>query len=200
MSSLRFLTLFQDNKQLGRDSLKFAKTFHCKVDHEDSTVVGSKEDWYTAGTILKEHGFSFSEFDTVEKALAAVRHLCKKNQEGFGYEPKAESIDEAYPQFSKFWFVFSLGKTEQHTSTVGKKLEQETDLKNLEQLEQAKIFMEGIGFQGDTGASQVKIENVKYQELQKTVEMLKMPYSSDKLPGDNANLLPLLATCVYTYI
>ena len=169
MYSLRFLCLFQDNKNLGKDSLKFAKNFAVKVEHQDTTQVGSKEDWYTASYILKEHGSSIADFKTVEDALECVRYLCRTNQEQTGYEPKPEVPDEKYPQFTKFWYVWSLGKVEQHTSSCGKKLEGESELKNLDQLELAKCFMEGLGY-NNTASSSVKIENAKSQELQKQVE------------------------------
>ena len=108
-------------------------------------------------------------------------------------------MDEKFPQFSEFWFVFSLGKKSEWQQTTTKQLEQKVDLNNMKQLEQAKVFMEGIGFSDTAGASSVKIENAKFSELQKQVELMKLPYSSDKLPGDTANLLLLLAAHRYTF-
>ena len=188
---------------MGKDALKFAKTFHVKVNHEDTTEVGTKEDYYPMGYILSQHGQSVQDYKDVEGALVAVRHLCTKNQEEHGYAPedKPEIVDEQFPEFSKFWYVFSLGKTETHTSTVGKKLEQDTDLKTLKQLDEAKCFMEGVGFSESAGPSTVHIENVKWQDLQKQVELVKLPYSSVKPPGDNViSFSCWLHMCVHTHV
>ncbi len=107
---IRFLDLFQDNKLMGKDSLKFAKVFEVKLDHVDTTTIGSKEDYFPMGDILQKHGSKLSDFKTPQDALEAVRHLCAKNREQHGYEEKPEKVDEKFPQFSEFWFVFSLGK------------------------------------------------------------------------------------------
>ena len=86
----------------------FAKTFNMHVTAEDNTEVGSKEDYLPAGKILNEHGCSWKDFKEPEEALARVRHLCAMNSKEHGYEPKAEVIDDVYPEFSKFFFCFSL--------------------------------------------------------------------------------------------
>ncbi len=172
--SIRFLDLFQDNKSLGKDALKFAKNFQISVDHSDTTSVGTKEDWFPMGHILKEFGQSVQDFKTMDDALAAVRHLCAQNRSEHGYEEKPEFLDEKFPQFSRFWFVFSLGKVQQHTSHVQKNLQQDVDLKNLDQLEKAKVFMEGLGFSEGSGSSSVQVENEKVAELTKAVELLKL--------------------------
>jgi len=168
------LDLFQDNKNTGKDSLKFAKTFAISLDHNDITSVGTKEDWYPMGHILKEFGQSVQDFKSMDEALAAVRHLCAQNREEHGYEEKPESLDAKFPQFSRFWFVFSLGKEQKHTSNVQKKLAQDVDLKNIKMLETAKVFMEGLGFSEGSDSSGVQVENEKVAELTKAVELLKL--------------------------
>ena len=81
-----------------------------QVTAEDTTEVGSKEDYFPAGKILQEHGIRWNDFKTHEEALDRVRHLCARNRQEHGYEPKAEAIDDVYPEFSKFFFCFSLGR------------------------------------------------------------------------------------------
>ena len=66
------MALFQDNKHLGKDSLKFTKQFAVKVHTEDETEVGQKEDWFTASQILKGHGMSPTDFKDTAEAVAAV--------------------------------------------------------------------------------------------------------------------------------
>ena len=64
---------------------------------------------------------------------------------------------------------------QEHKQVVAKKLEQTVDLKNLAQLEEAKVFMEGMGYNlVDDGAP--KVENAKAIELKKTVELLKFSH------------------------
>ncbi len=113
--SIRFLELFQDNKSLGKDALKFVQNFNMSVDHQDTTRVGKKADYHPMGFILKEFGQGVHDFKTMDEAVAAVRHLCAKNIQEHGYEEKPEILDEKFPQFSRFWHVWSLGKVEEHT-------------------------------------------------------------------------------------
>ena len=171
---MRFLDLFQDNKHLGKDSLKFAKEFNMAVDHDDTTKVGTVEDWYPMGEILKWFGQSLNDFASVNDAMIAVRHLCAQNQALHGYEDKPESIDEKFPQFSRFWFVKGLGKTKEATGNVRKTLSQGVDLRNIAQLEQAKLFMEGMGWPGEQPSSSSVIENAKATELKAILESLKL--------------------------
>jgi hypothetical protein len=170
----RFLGLFEDNKKLGKDALKFSKHFKMHVEHMDTTVVGTMEDYYPMGRILQEYGQTVGDFKNDGDALEAVRYLCARNQAEHGYENKPEGLDEKFPRFSKFWFVFSKGKSSEHSSQIAKKLDQDTDIKNLEQLQQAKIFMEGLGFQEEAASSTVQVENEKSVELKKATELVKL--------------------------
>jgi len=84
-------------------------------------------------------------------------------------------IDDVYPEFSKFFFCFSLGKIQTHVGSQKKELSDSSGLKDMKQLESAKAFFEGLGFDGDAGAAEstVKIENAKYQELKKELDAAK---------------------------
>ena len=173
---IRFLDLFQDNKTLGRDALKFAKDFQMSVTHNDLTTVGTKEDFFPIGQILGLYGQSIKDFKSTDEALDAVRHLCALNREEHGYDEKPEQVDAKFPIFSKFYFVMGQGKLSVHTSDVQKKLSQHVDIKNLGQLEEAKLFMEGMGFKDEADKSSVQVENAKAAEAKKLVELLKLPY------------------------
>ena len=172
----RFLDLFQDNKNLGKDALKFVKSFSMDVSHTDSTTVGTKEDFYPIGQILGFYGQSLKDHPSTDEALAAVRHLCALNREEHGYSEKPEQLDAKFPIFSKFWFVMGQGKTCVHTSKVEKKLEQRADAKNLAQLEETKLFLEGMGFKDEAEKSSVQVENAKASETKKLGELLKCSY------------------------
>jgi hypothetical protein len=109
--------------------------------------------------------------------MTAVRHLCAENRKFQGGDEKPEIIDAKYPQFSRMWFIFSLGLTKTHTQKTEKRLEGVTDLKNLAQLQQAKIFMEGMGIEdAENLTSGTHIEGEKVAELKKTLELLKLSY------------------------
>ena len=173
---IRFLDLFQDNKLLGKDSLKFAKTFNMSVEHNDVTTMGTQEDFFPVGKILEHYRQTLRDFTSIEEALTAVRHLCVKNREEHQYDEKPEYVDDKFPAFSKFFFVMSKGKVQEHKQVVQKKLEQTVDLKNIAQLEEAKIFMEGIGFNSVASDAPPKVENAKAIELKKNVELLKFSH------------------------
>ena len=173
---IRFLDLFQDSKSLGKDALKFAKTFSIGVKHNDVTTVGTREDYFRVGMILAEYGQSIKDFGSENDALEAVRHLCAKNRAEHHYEEKPGPLDEKYTSFSHFWFVMSMGKTQEHKQTVSKNLEQKVDLKNLAQFEEAKLFTEGVGLNTERSASSVQVEHTKADGLDKKNELLKQPY------------------------
>ena len=142
---------------------------------EDNCEVGSIEDYFPAGKILQEHGVAWKDFKDSEAALTRVRHLCARNASDHGYEPKAEVIDEAYPEFSEFFFCFSLGKKQVHFGAQKKELSGSSGLKDMKQLKGAKTLFEGLGFDeaGAADESTVKIENAKYQELTKELDAAK---------------------------
>ena len=169
---------------MGKDALKFAKNFQVSIDNNDTTTVGTSEDWYPLGVILQSYGKSVKDYPSTDDALAAVRHLCEQNRAEHGYEEKPEQLDEKFPEFSRFWFVMSLGKKKENQQNVQKKLSQQVDLKNMGQLEQAKCFMEGLGWKDEeAGTSSVKIENAKAGDLKKTVELLKFSYLGSPFVG-----------------
>ena len=129
------------------------------------------------GTILGKFGKRLSDYKTTDDALAAVRHLVKENQVYNTHDDKPEQIDEKYPEFSRFWYVFSKGLTKTHTQDTEKKLEGVGDLKTVAMLEQGKMFMEGLGFNEELVAGDgAKIENAKAEELKKKLELLKLSY------------------------
>ena len=175
----RFLNFFNNDKHLGKAALKFHKSFEVKVNHKDVTSVGGVEDMYPMNVILEKcGGRKVHEYPSVEEALTHVRHLCAINQRDYGYTAKEESIDKDYPEFSEFWYKFSLGKEEKNISTQQKELSAKGDVKTVGQLAVTKIFMEGMGY--DETAEQpddssVVIESALYTELNQKVELLKLP-------------------------
>ena len=172
----RFLSLFEDNKGKGnKDSLKFAKGFTVKVQIDNETSVGTKEDMFPMGMILEHYGQRVGDFESMEKATEAVRHLCKKNASSHGYDQEAwhEQLDPDFPQFSKFWFVFSKAKETTDVQRTSKELIGKSDVKTVGQLENTKVFLEGMGWSEPLNGEGPKIENVKFEELQKKVGELK---------------------------
>ena len=110
--------------------------------------------------------------------MTHVRHLCAINQKDYGYEAKEEKIDEKYPEFSKFWYRFSLGKEERNVSTQSKELVAKGEVKTIGQLSATKVFMEGMGFDetaDQADDSTVTIESALYAELKQKVELIRLP-------------------------
>ena len=98
-----------------------------------------------------------------------------RNQEEHCYAKQEPVIDEVYPEYSRFFFRKSLGKTRTHTQEEIKKLSGEMDLKSAKQLENAKLFMEGQGFPEDApgSGSNASIVNVKWESLCAALQSLK---------------------------
>ena len=81
-------------------------------------------------------------------------------------------LDEQYPMFSKFFFVFSMGKHKSSASTTEKELTGKASINNVKQLDQAKLFMEGMGYEEPQALeSSTSIVNTKSLELNKQVEL-----------------------------
>ena len=141
------------------------------------TTMGTQEDFFPVGVILGAYGQSLRDFSSTDDALAAVRHLCALNREEHQYEEQPEYLDEKFPAFNRFWVVMPRGKIQEHKQVVQKKLEQNVDLKNIAQLEEAKLFMEGMGYNSvEAAPSGVQVENAKAIELKKNVELLKFSH------------------------
>ena len=121
---IRFLDLFQDTKNLGKDALKFGETFVMGVKHNDVTTVGTRENYFPMDQILAGYGQRLKDFTNESDALEAVRHLCAKNRAEHHYEEKPEMLDEKYPTCNGLWFVMSMGKTQEHAQTVSKNLQE----------------------------------------------------------------------------
>jgi len=155
--------------------LKFTKTFKIAINHKDDTKIGHTSDYYPLGVLLEKNGKKLADFPDTDAAIQAATYLSQKNAKETGYEYKEPELDTTYPEFSKFWFVFSLGKEETHTSSTDKTLDGSADLNNLQKLEMGKQFLEGIGWKDGSGASSVSIENAKVTEMRKEVELLKLP-------------------------
>ena len=185
----RFLELFEANKALGKDGLKFMKEFQMKVSCDTATTIAYNEDYFPMGEILDKFGKRMAEFPTVDAALKAVRHLCDVNQTEYEYEKKAEMIDEKFPEYSKFWYRFSKGKYDENKTTCSNALRQLSDIKTWRQLEQSKLIMEGASKLTMEGAAlgkkageivqpsvvSVTWEAEPYAELQQNVKALKLP-------------------------
>ena len=175
---LRFLAAFQDNKHLGKDALKFAKTFNMGVKHEEKVKIGSREDMYTASYILTELGMPWAQWGSAQEALDAVKHLQTENARIHGYEKKM-NLNEEFPMFSQFWYVFAEGKQKSTEQIIRKELSQDTDLKNVGQLEAAKLAFELHGFDdgaAELGDSSASVENAKAAEVKKLCELIKLSY------------------------
>ena len=182
------MTLFEENGAgKCKGSLNFVKEFAVSVKHSDKVEVSEVEDYMPMGRILGYYGKTVSDFPTVDKALAAVRHLVKKNCEENGRDPlvNPEAIDKSFPEFSKFYFCWCEGKKSSNVDETSKELSQSAELKSTEQLGAAKLFMEGMGYQRPSlpdGAPAVT--NVKYEEISKAVEAIKTTYTFYLLDRD----------------
>jgi hypothetical protein len=177
----RFLELFEAGKALGKDGLKFMKNFQMKVSCDTATTIAYNEDYFPMGEILEKFGKRMAEFQTVDDALKAVRHLCDVNQAEYEYEKKAERIDEEFPEYSKFWYRFSKGKYDENKTTCSNVLSQLSDIKTWRHLEQSKLITDGASLGVMAGKiEQPTVASVKWAEepateIQHNVMMLKLP-------------------------
>ena len=172
----RFLLAFRDSgngKQPG--ALKFVHDFTMSVISDDTTEISSTADYYTVSQILQRFGRSVGDFASEEEAAKDVEYLVNKNAEDHSWsmEDHPPKIDTQKPLYSKYWYVWSNGKTEAFVSTQRKVFKGEAQLKSIKQLDDAMSFADGLGFQEQ---SSVDIENAKHAELLKSCCGLKYSY------------------------
>ena len=170
--------------------------FEKSLQFENNTKTTSNEDYQTAANILKLNGMDWKAYDTDEDAMAAVQHLVSKNNIDMStdlteYPPK---IDHDMPMFSQFWYIQSKGKDRTFETKETKSLSQAGGLKNLQQLDDARLMMEAVPTSltdGPTDAKPGQIVSVKYEELKKEVDSFQKAYLIVAL------LFVLLAFAVY---
>ena len=173
----RFIAAFVEageGKEKG--SLKFAYKFSQTLEHTESTSVSSNEEYRTPGEILSLVGRSFKDFNSTRQAIVDVEYLVAKNAEEFEWSPEEfpAKIDTVKPEYSRYWYIKSNGKTQSFNQIQKKKFEGEAMVKGVKQMEGTMNFMEGLGFAGDS--SNVNIESVKHAELMKVCATLKYTY------------------------
>jgi len=160
----------------GPNALKFVSTFKKSLEFNDITTLKQVEDYYSPGEILQFNGTNISNFTSITEAIADVEYLVKKNMEANGWteEEHPPLLDEAKPQYSKYWWVRGMGKETTWEQKQQKRLEANANLKNVGQLQKALGFMECLGYQEEEGdSSSAQIENVKYTLLMKELEHCK---------------------------
>jgi len=172
----RFLSAFETNGGKA-GALKYLSTFTMTVTHTDLVEVGSTSDYRSVGQILNLHGMGFKDYPNIKEAVEGVEYLVKKNRDQFDWceETSPPAIDNERPQFSRYWYVHSLGRKDTAEQETKKQLTGVAQLKNVQQLKASLGFMEGMGFE-NAPSSSLEIQNANYAVLMTAVESLKSSY------------------------
>ena len=171
-----------------KNGIKWALNFDKKVTFEEGSTSEFTEDYYTGASILALNGATWHEFGSDEKAMEAVQHLVQQNEETFDtdLEEHPHIVDPKMPQFSKYWYIASKGKTTSIGSKETKELRGTSSVKNAKQLQDAHVMMEALpsSFSGDgaEGQKDGKIVSVKFEELQKENVAFQKTYFILRLP------------------
>ena len=144
---------------------------------EDSTNVSTIENTFTGAKILEMNGAKWTDFKDDDAALEAVRHLVKVNAQEGGHQFE-EHLDTKFLQFSKYFYKVQQGKKKEMKQKEQIELGQSSDLKSLQQLQEAKSVMGQVlcltGFDENAPMpSGVTVENIKAEALGKEVEKMK---------------------------
>jgi hypothetical protein len=176
-----FVKMFLDHGAgSSKDSLKFHFNFSGSIVHTDTTAMSSRSDYHSVGEILGFFGRTLAEFPSFDEALEDVKYLVAKNaqQEGWTEAEHPAQMDADKPQYSRFWFCKSGGKTESWKSETVKKLTGQADLKDdPRKLQNSLAFMEGLGYEASAAeSSSVLISTPKWQEMISALDPLKFTY------------------------
>ena len=177
-----FLKMFVQSGR-SKSDLKFAFSFQGSLQHQDVTAVSCNEDYFNATQILSMNGRQLSEFKDVKEAMKDVDYLVQRNmkENGWTEEDHPHQLDKTKPEYSKFWFVKSGGKTTTWQQVQEKKLVGDGDVKDVAQLKDGFQFMEGLGWEEESATT---ITNVKYDEMAKglegTVRQFRKPIARGK--------------------
>ena len=169
-SRKRFLKLFQDH---GTKDLKWTCDFKVSLIDKETTTLSSNGNYLTPGEILRLNGRSWESFgDDTDRALADTQYLVEKNKKDHFWDDEAHppEVDSERPEYSRFWYIKALGKTQSYMQEQRKDFSARTGLKNLNQLKEGTQFLEGTGYEEE---SQVNIESVKYAKMIEKCEALK---------------------------
>ena len=163
--------MFDQNKNMGKDSLKFHRQFTISLEHREASQLKKNECQRTFAQILELNGMKWESFPGPEEAIKCVDHICKKNAEKHCYKYVEPQVDEAFPFLSTNWFVIDGGKDKINITETKKEMAADADINSSRQLADAKMFMEGLGFQepvadGKPGGS-TEVKNVKQEEAAK---------------------------------
>ena len=163
--------MFDMNKNMGKDSLKFHRQFTMSLEHREGSQVKKNECQRTFASILELNGMKWGSFPEAEQAIKCVEHICKKNAQKQGYNYVEPEVDQTFPFLSTNWYVIDGGKDKTSTTETKKEMSADADINSTKQLADVKMFMEGLGFQelvadGKLGGS-TEVKNVKQEEAAK---------------------------------
>ena len=153
------------------------KKFEVAVTHEHVTDYAKNVDMITLAQVLQRGGLSWDTYTDKEEAKKVAVHLAKKNATMLSYNYKEPDWDEEYPQLSMFFYITSKGKDERTRQTTKKALSQDCPLSSVKQLDDAKAFMEGLGYEEkpiDDPANSSNLVNIKKEELEKKLTSLQL--------------------------
>lgn len=122
--------------------------------------------------ILQCNGLSMSDFGDQEEALKVADEIIKVNAQEFEHE-KDPIVHTSMPLLNRYWYVHSKGLKRTLENKEKKSVDLEADVKKLKDVQDAHIFLEGMGASGSAGSSSVKVENPAYVRVNSVKDALK---------------------------
>ena len=174
----RFLKMWDDNgRGKSADSLKFAVKFEQFVDHQQQDEFASRDKYLIPAQILKQKGYSFTDFDTRKEALAFAVVLYEENAKEFDTkEAHPPCIHDTNEELSRYFFVEDEGHRTSWKQTQSKKITGGTDVKNANQLVSVcndMGFPSALAGSSSDSQVQVKDEDPAIPEVKEKAKMLK---------------------------
>ena len=101
--------------------------------------------------------------------------MVAKNQVEFDWseDEHPRQIDDVNPKYNQYHYVQSDGKTVTHKHNTNKRLDGAAKLKDMNALENAMTFMEGVGMGSGADPSTIQITNDKYGPFKESGDALR---------------------------
>lgn len=115
-----------------------------------------------------------SDFKTHDQALKVADDIVAQNKKDIGHDEK--DMPHENPLLVRVFYIHGQGKKRTWSQSEKKELQLESDLKNVKQLGDASMFIEGMGVtagSSSAGGENVKVEHVTHAKMTQQKDSLR---------------------------
>ena len=172
----RFIAAWHNNgKGKNKDDLQFAVKFRQEMSQTQEDEWGSQELWLIPAQILKMKGYSMSDFQTTDKALARAKKLWEENRDEFKTSEKAPQENKDDPEMTRYFWVQDEGHKRKWRQEQSKKIDGSADISSSKQMAAMGVSFgsSAISDGPSEAAPEVKLESPIMISIKEAAEKLR---------------------------